>query len=104
LASKVRHQRFRVLRELELDADEQLHDSVAPTPEQGCQMEIVALSVGDHDARWWTFGFEALGRLDTVERSLHRTVAHLPPIGCQAFTGGVEMSYPSWLSIVRPRE
>jgi len=92
------------VRELELDANEQLRDSVAPIPEHGCQMELVALIVGDHDAYWWTFGFEAFGPLETVERSLHRTIAHLPPIGREALDAGVELSYPSWLSTARPQE
>src|SRR5207253_879281 len=93
------------VRELELDADEQLHDSATPMPAEGCHMELVALIVGDHDARWWTFGFEAFGRLETVERSLHRAVAHLPPIGREALSGGLELSYPSWLRITQaPQE
>ena len=92
------------LRELELDADEQLRDSTAPIPEHGCQMELVALSVGDHDPCWWTFGFEAFGPLGTVERSLHRTIAQLPPIGREALGGGMELSYPSWLGIARLKE
>lgn len=87
--------------ELELDAYEQLLDSVATLPERGCNLELVALTIGDRDVRWWTFGFEAFGPLDTVERSLHRVIAHVPPIGRGALAEGMELSYPDWLSTAR---
>jgi hypothetical protein len=90
------------VRELELDADEQLLDSAAPLPERGCNLELVALTAGD-DARWWTLGFEAFGPLDTVEQSLQRTIAHVAPIGREALAGGAELSYPDWLSTGRSR-
>jgi hypothetical protein len=87
------------VRELEVDTDEQLRDS-APLPEHGCNLEVVALTLDD-DARWWTFGFEAFGPLDSVERSLHRTISHVPPIGRELLAGGLELSYPDWLSTAR---
>ena len=89
------------VRELELDADEHIRDSAAPLPTHGCHMEFVALTLNDHPERWWTFAFEAFGPLETVERSLHRTIAYLEPIGREALAKGLELSYPDWLSATR---
>jgi hypothetical protein len=85
------------VRELELDADERLRDEAMPLPEQGCHVELVDLSFGNEPEHWSTFGFEAFGPLNTVERSLQRTIASMAPLGPDALAGGLEMSYPEWL-------
>lgn len=85
------------IRELALDADERLRDSLA-APEHGCQLELVALTIDGSADRWWSVGFEAFGTLDTVEDSLRRTIAFVRPLAGEALAGGLELSYPDWLS------
>jgi hypothetical protein len=87
------------VRELALDADERLLDSTQTIPEHGCHIELVSVTI-DGGAQWWTFGFEAFGRLGTVERSLQRTIASVAPIDREALAGGLELSYPAWLIAV----
>jgi hypothetical protein len=84
--------------ELALDADEKLVDRSATLPAIGCHMELVSLEVGDQRARWGTFAFEAFGPLDTVAGSLARTIQYLQPLDAAALSGGLELSYPAWLS------
>ena len=86
------------IRELALDADERLLDASAPLPDQGCHVELVDVRVGHELEQWSTFGFEAFGPLDTVERSLYRTAAAMPAPGAGTFTQALEMSYPEWLA------
>lgn len=86
--------------EVELDAAERPRHDPARRLERGCQLELVALRVGDRHETWSSLGFEAFGELDTVEDSLHRIVAQLarnaPPL-----TLGTELSYPEWLDTFR---
>ena len=91
------------VRELELDADERLLDEAAPLPEQGCNVELVNLSLGNEPEHWSTLGFEAFGPLDAVERSLQRTIASMAPLSPDALAGGLEMSYPQWLATASVR-
>ena len=85
-----------VVREVELDAAERPRHSPARGLERGCQLELVALRIDDRHETWSSFGFEAFGELDTLEDSLHRTVAHLAP-DAPRVTLGAELSYPEWL-------
>ena len=86
--------------EVELDAAERPRHDPARRLERGCQLELVALRVGDRHEAWSSLGFEAFGELDTLEDSLHRIVAQLarnaPPL-----TLGTELSYPEWLDTLR---
>src|SRR5262245_13266412 len=84
--------------ELALDANEKLVNRAVLLPEVGCHIELVALEAGEVRALWSTLGFEAFGPLDTVEGSLVRTVAAMPPISSTALSGGLELSYPAWLA------
>lgn len=90
-------------RELPLRQDEGLRDPGPALPEHGCNLELVALQVDGDATRWWTLAFEAFGPLDTVERSLAGTLAHVP--APPSLAGGVESSYPEWLATLpRARE
>jgi hypothetical protein len=86
------------VRELQLDADEGLRDG--PLPENGCHVELVDLLVGEKRNRWSTFGFEAFGSLDAVERNLQRTIASITPPRQDALAGALELSYPQWLGTI----
>ena len=85
------------VREIALDSAERPRDAAMPWPEFGCQMELTEVATGDD--RWWTFGFEAFGSLQTVESSLLRTVAHLRAIPAGSLAAARELSYPAWLAI-----
>ena len=63
----------------------------------GCQLELVTLAFTEDRTAWWSIGFEAFGRLDTIEPSLHRTLAHLAP-SVPDMKGGFALSYPEWLA------
>jgi hypothetical protein len=85
-------------RELALGADEQLLDRSASLPERGCHVELVIIRLGDDLTPWRSFAFEAFGPLDSVQESLLRTallVSRPPP---PTFEGGLQLSYPEWLS------
>jgi hypothetical protein len=64
----------------------------------GCSVELTEVTVGDDV--WWTLGFEAGGRPETLEPNLHATVTHLLE---EPFPDGLEldprnsMSYSRWL-------
>ena len=83
--------------EVELDARERPRHAPERRLERGCQLELVSLRVDERDEAWSSLGFEAFGELDTLEDSLHRTVAHLAS-GAPRVTPGAELSYPEWLA------
>ena len=67
-------------------------------PSRGCGIEMTRLSVKNET--WWTFGFEAFGTLDTIEKDLHSVASLLasqnpPPLG-----DAVIHSYPSFLNSI----
>jgi hypothetical protein len=66
-------------------------------------LELVALTIDGSADRWLSVGFEAFGPLDTVERSLRRTITFVRPLAGEAFAGGLELSYPDWLSVITRR-
>jgi len=82
--------------EVPLDAEERPIAS-GRTLERGCQFELVVLRIGDAASSWWSIGFEAFGELETVEDSLHRTLASVGS-RAPALTGGLGLSYPEWLA------
>lgn len=86
-----------VVTEVELDADERPRHAPQRRLDRGCQLELVTLRVGDRQERWSSLGFEAFGELDTLEDSLHRTIALLASDAPQV-TLGAELSYPEWLA------
>jgi hypothetical protein len=83
--------------EVELDANERPRHESSQRLERGCQFELVSLCVGEPELTWWSLGLEAFGGLDTVEESLHQTVAHLAPAAVIP-SRGLELSYPAWLA------
>jgi hypothetical protein len=83
--------------EVELDADEQPRHGPSLRLERGCHFELVSLRVGEPELTWWSMGFEAFGPLDTVEESLHQTVAHAASAAVMP-SRGLELSYPAWLA------
>jgi hypothetical protein len=70
---------------------------------RGCQMELVAVEAAGFAARWWTLGFEAFGALADIESDLMRTAAHLASTAPPALAGGLALSYPAWLDLLRTR-
>jgi hypothetical protein len=83
---------------LELDADERLRDASRAVPERGCLLELVATQVGDSRTSWWTLAFESFGPLDTVQESLRRAAVHVSQPAPPSLEGGLQLSYPEWLS------
>jgi hypothetical protein len=88
-----------VVTEIELDDTERPRHVAASRIDRGCQLELVTLRVDDRNERWASLGFEAFGELDTLEDSLHRTIAYLSD--APVVTLGAELSYPEWLDTLR---
>lgn len=88
----------RVIAELPLDAHEQPRGG-HPLPDHGCQVELVAISRGEDGEPWTSLAFEAFGPLPTVEDSLRRTLASLPPPPPGMFDHARAMGYPAWLEV-----
>ena len=65
-------------------------------PEQGCNVELTKVWLSDQRV-WWTFGFEAFGRLHSVEDSIRSTVQVMQDRKPTVAMGDLA-SYPRWLS------
>ena len=65
-------------------------------PASGCNAELTRVSLPDGGV-WWTFGLEAFGSLDTVERDLRKVAAYLASRRPPALDGALQASYPAWL-------
>jgi hypothetical protein len=67
-----------------------------PLPERGCNVELtrVGLPAG---IVWWTLGFEAFGRLATLQADLAAAAAALAGRRPPPLPGGILASYPAWL-------
>jgi hypothetical protein len=85
------------VRELALDANERLLRPTDTLPQEGCNVELTRVTGVDNASRWWTFGLEAFGSLQTVEQNLRKTVGHLQRTSPPVLEGGVELSYPQWI-------
>jgi hypothetical protein len=82
--------------EIPLDEDEK-PAAQRPPPTLGCNVELTRVKLPQGDI-WWTLGFEAFGRLRTVESDLQAVATILatrrpPPLG-----EGLLSSYPAWLN------
>jgi hypothetical protein len=86
------------LREIQLGPDEVPDDPTEKLPEQGCNVELTAVSFAETGPTWWTIGFEAFGPFHSVEQNLRRTLHHLAGPNVPKLTSGQELSYPAWLS------
>ena len=71
-----------------------------PHRSSGCDAELTLLE-DNATLPWWTFGFEAFGSLEQVERYLAATVAVFAERGPPPLAGGEPNSYPGWLASLR---
>jgi len=88
-------------REIELNIAERAPDGPGQL-ERGCTVEMTLLGLPT-GAKWWTFGFESFGALETVEPDL-RTVTRMwarrkPPLLPEL---SLLASYPAWLRTCFP--
>jgi hypothetical protein len=81
-------------REVPLDAAEQPRDG--QWPGLGCHVELTRLVV--EGETWWTLGFEAFGRLDTVVVDLRAVAAVMAARRPPALGTPSLLSYPAWLA------
>jgi hypothetical protein len=65
-------------------------------PPRGCNVELTAIRVAG-GAVWWTFSFEALGTLQTVENDLRAVALMVAGRKPPALNSGLLASYPAWL-------
>jgi hypothetical protein len=81
-------------REVELDAAEQPKDGHWPA--LGCNVELTRLTI--EDEIWWTLGFEAFGRLETVAADLRAVAAAMAARQPPQLGSAQPLSYPAWLA------
>ncbi|HVN72137.1 MAG TPA: hypothetical protein VMU10_08965 [Desulfomonilia bacterium] len=86
-----------VIREIALKEDELPADPGEGYPVPGCNVELTQVRVYPDENLWWTFGCEAYGGLESVERSLHRTLEHLAAAGAPQLHADRELCYPAWI-------
>jgi len=67
-----------------------------PFPQQGCNIELTRIEL-EQDEVWWTFGFEAFGDFNSVERNLRAALSLMAARSPPPFPAGEFMSYPAWL-------
>ena len=82
-------------REVKLAADERAVDP-ADFPQAGCQVELTQIVLGK--AVWWSFSFEAFGKVGTVERDLRLVAALMAKRKPPELPRGTLASYPTWLA------
>ncbi len=83
-------------REIALDKFEQPLGR-EPLPVCGCNAEFAVIRLPD-GAAWWTFGFEAFGPLDKVERALQAAALVLANRNPPSLEKTMISSYPVWLA------
>jgi hypothetical protein len=82
-------------REIGLDHDEKPIEG-QPLPERGCNVEFTR--VGAFGTEWWSFSFEAFGKLSNVVESLQSTCELLATRGPPTIAKAQCISYPHWLA------
>ena len=87
-----------LLREIALDEHERPRDAAVILPTHGCHIELVSLGIEGSTTTWWTLAFEAFGPMDTVEETLHRTLAHVLRESTPQLGDAQSLSYPEWLA------
>jgi hypothetical protein len=72
-------------------------------PENGCEFEMTELTV--ESRRYWTVGFEAVGRADLLEQNLERTVRFIIARDGlnEAFSCTNSFGYAQWLAQLHVR-
>ena len=83
------------VRELQLDMNEMLIGE-QPRPEYGCNVELT--KIYHNHVVWWTFGFEAFGKINTLKRSIQSVARELTGRKPPELSGGLRESYPSWFN------
>ena len=68
-------------------------------PDLGCNVELTQIVLPD-GKDWWTFGFEAFGKLTSVSDQLTTVANYLVTRNVPVFEYGIEASYPAWLRLV----
>jgi hypothetical protein len=89
-------------REIELDEKESPRSPSERLPDFGCNVELTRVSICGGPP-WYTVGCESFGPLHAVVRGLERTLDHLASRSAPASPGGLESSYPLWLSRHGPK-
>lgn len=85
--------------EVELDSEEKPTNG-RKLPDDGCNVEFTAVTVGPTGDKWWTLGFEAFGDLWKIESSLKGVAGALARRVPPPLTNGWLASYPAWLTAV----
>src|SRR5579872_2633207 len=67
-----------------------------PLPQKGCNVELTRIEL-ERDEVWWTFGFEAFGDFNSLERSLSAALSLMARRRPPPFAPDEFMSYPAWL-------
>ena len=67
------------------------------SPGRDCEVELTRLTAPDQSP-WWTFGFEAHGKLEEVEPLLMGTVTAMAAYNAPQLPFAESGNYPGWLS------
>jgi hypothetical protein len=81
--------------EIPLDGEEHPLETLH-SPSRVCSVEFTKVAIADSDL-WWTFGFEAVGTIRTVEEDLRRVALLVADRWESAHLDGLLASYPTWL-------
>ncbi len=81
--------------EIALGENEKPVDAKTPLPARGCNVELTRVSVGTEV--WWTLGFEAFGKLETIESDPRAVAQELARRNPPALGDAIRASYPLWL-------
>jgi hypothetical protein len=68
-----------------------------PLPTLGCNVELTKIKLSNCDV-WWTLGFEAFGKIHTVENDLRAVATVLFRRKPPTFEDGLIASYPAWIN------
>ena len=90
------------IREIALDKEELPINPDEKFSEPCCNVELTKIRLESDRTRWWTFGCEARGGIESVERCLYRTLAHLSASGAPELKADFELSYPAWINRLKP--
>jgi hypothetical protein len=82
-------------REIPLNNKEQPTDENMALPAIGCNVELTHVSVASQ--AWWTFAFEAFGKLTTIQDDLRAVASVLAARHPPSMGAPIVASYPAWL-------
>jgi hypothetical protein len=91
----------RWLRKISLDRDFPMEVAATEHPDEGCNIELTAITVDDEE--WWTFGFEAFGPPQATAAHLIRSAAFFlaRQTPSRSLLLADALSYPAWISRLR---